>query len=107
MSSSRPRALQVLQQTRDGFIERGPEFAMVLGEILVTVPIPARKPVVRAAPDLHKANAALEQPPSNQTASAHIGGVRFIQAVQLRVASDSSRTSSTSGALSCRRAAIS
>src|SRR5690242_4834404 len=45
---------------------------MVAFDVLVRVPVPPRKTVVRAAPDLHEAHAALQKPAGDQAVAAEV-----------------------------------
>ncbi len=99
--------LQVLDQCRGGLVQRRAMFAVVLGEVLVAVPVPAREAVVGAAPHLNEADATLQQTPRDEAVASEVLRHLGVEAVELRVASDSPAMSSTSGALNCSRAAIS
>ena len=61
-----------------------------------------------AGEELHEADAALQQPPRQQTAAAEVGRLRLVEAVQrLRRGRLAGRGSSTSGTASCILAASS
>ena len=61
-----PALLQVLNQRRRAPRESHRQRPMIPAHILMRVPIPPGKTVVVAGPDLDKADAAFDQPPSNQ-----------------------------------------
>ena len=64
-------------------IQAGAKLAMIFGQVLVAVPVPAGESVVGAAPYLHKPHAALDQPAGDQATQSHIRGDGGIQTVQL------------------------
>ena len=108
VSSSRPRAFRSLSSAAAGRSMLAAHVAVVAGDVLVGVPVAAREAVVGAAPDLHEPHAALQQPPGDQAVAAEVRGDRLVQAVELLRRRRSRRDrSSTSGALSCSRAASS
>ena len=97
------RAFQILDQRGGGLVHAGGHVAVVLGEVLVAVPVAAGEAVVGAAPDLHEADAALQQAPGDQAVACRNPRVTVsIEAVELagwpRIRS---AMSSTSGALNC------
>ena len=51
---------------------------MVRKQVLVAVPIAARKTVVRTAPNLHEADAPLQKPAGRQAAQAEVRGDRIV-----------------------------
>src|SRR3954470_12843089 len=65
---------------------------MISSKILVAVPIPPRKTIVSAAPDLHETNTAFEQSASSQATLTKVLGDLFVQTIQfpggLRLAGD-------------------
>ena len=77
-------------------------------EVLVRIPVAAREAVVGAGPDLHEANAALQQTARDQAMPAELRGDRLIEAVKpLRFARFSGRCRAPPEARSCMRAASS
>ena len=108
VSSSRPRLLRSLIRAAAGWSMLRPIVAVVAGDVFVRVPVAAREAVVGAAPDLDEPDAALEQPAGDQAVAAEVFGDRLVEAVE-RLGSRATRAtrSSTSGALSCSRAASS
>ena len=82
--------------------------AVVAGEVLVRVPVAAREAVVGAAPDLDEPDAALEQPARDQAVAAEVLGDSARRGRRAAASpAISPARSSTSGALSCIRAASS
>ena len=57
------------------------ERTVVALDVLVAVPIPAREPVVVAAPDLHKPHAAFQQPAGRQALASE--DINFLRSVDL------------------------
>ena len=55
---------------------------MIALNVLVRIPVAAREAVVGAAPHLHEAQAALKEPPGNQTVAAEIGSDRLVLILQ-------------------------
>ncbi len=66
-----------------GLVHLAGHLSVVFLDVLVAVPVAAREAVVGAAPDLHEAHAALEQPPGHQAARAEVLGQRLVHAVKL------------------------
>src|SRR5437899_248913 len=56
---------------------------MVLGEVLVRVPVATREAVVGATPNLHEADAALQQTAGQQAVAAEVLGDRYVEAIEL------------------------
>ena len=56
---------------------------MVAGDVFVGVPVAPGKAVIRAAPELHKTHAALQQPPGDKTIAAEILSDLLIEPVKL------------------------
>src|SRR5262245_25175489 len=78
-----PARLQILQQSRYWSIQSSAQFSMILRQILVTVPVTARKTIVGATPDLHKTHAPFDQAPCHETARSNISGNFGIEPVEL------------------------
>src|SRR5437763_11971612 len=62
--------LEVLQQTGDGTVEDGGLLAVVLDDVLVGVPVDARRAERPAVIELHEANTTFEQASRQQTVAA-------------------------------------
>src|SRR5690242_19567914 len=78
----KPARREVLQQTGNRFVERRSQFAVILRQILVAVPIAPRESVVSPAPYLNEADSAFQEPASYQTPPAHIGGDVRIETIE-------------------------
>ena len=106
VSSSRPACFQVVEQAGDWLVDLRAMGGSSLGMLVWLSQLFVRP--ARAAPDLHEAHAALEQPAGDQAVAAEIGSVACRPG---RRACGSARfradRSSTSGALSCICAASS
>ena len=73
--------LQVLQQPGDRLIGHAAHLLVVADQVLVRVPL--HRDRAAAGVKLHEADAALHQPPRQQTARAELARVLLVQAVQL------------------------
>ncbi len=76
-----PPLLQVADQRRRRPVEAGAHVAVIAGDVFVRVPVAPREAVVRPAPDLHKADPALQQPPGNQAVAAEVLRDALVQPV--------------------------
>ena len=75
VSSSRPRCFRSwMSAAAPRAMPRG-ERAVVALHVFVLVPVAPREAVVVAAPDLHEAHAALEQPPGDEALAAEVIGL--------------------------------
>src|SRR4051812_4008227 len=74
---------EVLDEGRGGLVHAAGHVAVVLGEILVAVPVAARKAVVGAAPDLNEAHAAFEQAARDEAVASEVLRNLAVQAVEL------------------------
>ena len=102
-----PRGLQILEQGGGRAVHAACPSAVVAGEVLVRVPVAARKAVVGAAPDLHEAHAAFEQSAGDQAIAAEVFGHRLVEAVERSRRRGLAREVEDLGALNCSRAASS
>src|SRR5262249_38816383 len=68
--------LEVGEQARAGSVENGGLFVVIVLQILVRVPVDARRAESAAVDELHEAHAALDQPAGQQAVAAKAGGRR-------------------------------
>ena len=82
MSSSRPQRFQILNQRCSGLVHPFGHIGMIFGDVFVAVPIAAGKPIVRAAPDLHKTHAPLQQPARDEAAVSKVLRRWVVEAIE-------------------------
>src|ERR1043165_204826 len=74
---------QIFNQRGGGLVHAASHIEMVFGQVFVAVPVAAGEAVVRAAPDLDKADAAFKQAPGDQAPFTEIFSDGLIEAVEL------------------------